>query len=543
MRHSVWPATLAVVLVGACGSPTPPPPPPPPPPQVFLTVAEPTVIGGEIKGRVNVSGCTDVTQVQILQAGTFLADANYTKSPTDFTLPASLFSNLYSKLGIAASLTLTARVVCADGRTNTSQPVGVRFFPVASKLSLGGTQVLPDAFVAEGGLGGSPTTFLGCVGTNIGTALGRVNTNGEIIAYNDSIPYACSYDTEISERSPVTGTRWVMQPNVGAYAVDSGLNVTAFVEGKFQRMGVARDGSGIFWSDITGSNTTPVAAKLNPMGGANPVQWVKPAAGFINSTPVVNEGDQTVILSTWQFDIGTRVGKIVVFKYNFFTGDLVNGVGNPQGPPVVFQQNFPELNQPITPYAALNRDGRIIVLPLLSVDVSGTVRTTILACSTSPMGSQCTGTDRRWTGRTFDGVVNLIVPFSAGNYYAAVGPYQAWFLDAQTGAVKNLGEQPLRPSGSLQVLGVQPGLGTEFYLLNGPASETGGTYPMEIVATDKPEDGELWRFDRGSGESPVAGVYLAVDDAAQAWLRVGPDQVKPLTNQEYRAARGPTPIP
>jgi hypothetical protein len=535
-------AFIAIVLTG-CSSAPPAPPPPPPPPQVFITVQESTVVGDQIKGRVNVSGCADVTQVQLLQGGSFLADARYTKSPTDFTLPAGLLSNLYPRLGIAATLALSAKVLCADGRTNTSQPVGVTFFPVAARVGVSGAQALPDAFVAEGGLNGAPTTFIGCVGTGIGTALGRANAMGALVASNPGVPFACGYDTEISEKSPVTGTRWVMQPDKGAYAVDADLRVTAQLEGRFQRMAVARDGSGVFWSDITGSNTTPVAARLNPLGGATPVVWVSPAGGLVNSTPVINPADNTVLLSTWQFDMGASEGKIVVFKYNYATGALMNGVGVGQGPPIVFKQSFPPGNQPIQPSAAFNRDGSLIMLPLLSVDTSGIVRTTVLACSTSPVGSQCTGSDRRWTGRTFDGVVNVVLPFNGGNTFAAIGPYQAWFLDAQTGAVRNLGEQPLRPTGSLQILGVQAGLGSDFYLLNGPISEAGGTFPIEVVATDKPQDGELWRFALGSGESPLAGLYIGVDDGAQPWLRVGPDQVKPLTNQEYRAARGPTPLP
>ncbi|MEW5740996.1 MAG: hypothetical protein AB1938_18895 [Myxococcota bacterium] len=528
------------VLVGGCSGEPPPPPPPPPPPQVFLTVTESNAVGDKITGRVSVSGCTNVTQVQILQGGSFLTDANYTKNPTDFTLPAGLFSNLYSRLGIAAPLTLTAKVVCADGRENTSQPVGVTFFPVASKFSLGGTQVMPDAFVAEGGLGGTPVGFIGCVGTQIGTALGKADTMGNVPTYNEGIPIACDYTTEISERSPVTGTRWVMQPGKGAYAINASLQVTAQFMGNVKRMGVARDGSGIFWVEAA---PTPLALKLNPMGGGNPVVWSSPAGGLVNSTPVVSEGDNTVSLATWQYNVGTYQGDIVVFKYNFLTGALVNGVGPGMGPPVIYRQTFPMLNQPITPYVTLNRDGSIVVMPFFTVDTSGTVRTTIIACSTTPVGSQCTGQDRRWTAPTFNGVVNLVLPFSAGNYFAAVGPYQAWFLDAQTGAVRNLGEQPLRPSGSLQILGVQPGVGNEFYLLNGPISESAATYPIEIVATDKPESGELWRFSSGSGESPVAGLYLGVDESGQAWLRVGPDQVKPLTLMEYRTARGPTPIP
>lgn len=542
MTRYLW-LGLAVVA-GACSAPTPPPPPPPPPPQVFLTVAEPTVVGDRIKGRVNVSGCANVTQVQILQGTKFLADANYTKSPTDFELPASLFSALYPQLGIAAPLTLTAKVVCADGRENTSQPVGVKFFPVAGRFSLGGLQVMPDAFVVQGGLGGQPVQFLGCVGTNIGTALGLADTMGQVPTYNDQLPFDCGYDTEISDRSPVTGTRWVLQPGRGAYAINGMMQITAQFQGPLRRMAVARDGSGIFWADLMGSNTTPVAMKLNPMGGGTPVVWTSPAGGLVNSTPVVSEGDNLVILSTWQFDVGTTVGRVVLFKYNFFTGALVNGVPPTNGPPIIFEQQFPMFSsQPYTPFGAFNRDGSLLALPIVSLDVSGTARTTILGCATSPTASQCQNDDRKFTSRTFDGVVSLVTPFSAGNYFAAIGPYQAWFLDPQDGAVRNLGEEPLRPSGSLQILGVQAGVGTDFYLLNGPASETVATYPIEVVATDKPEAGELWRFDQGSGESPVAGLYLGVDEGGQPWMRVGPDQVKPLTNVEYRAARGPTPLP
>lgn len=538
MRHTLCPALLAALC--ACSSPEAPPPLPTPPPQVFITVQESTVIGGEVRGRVNVSGCTDITQVQILESNNFLADAQWKKSPTDFSLPASLFVPLYARGGIAANLRLSAKVVCADGRTNTSQPVGVSFFPVASTFSLGDAQVMPDTFIALGGFGGTPVGFIGCVGTNVGTALGKANTQGEVPVYNEQLPFGCGIDTQVGERSPVTGTRWVMQPNVGAYAIDDDLNVTASFEAPVQAMGAAKDGTAIFWSDITGSNTTPIALKAVPNGGASPIAWLSPAGGFVNSTPVVDLGNNVAVLTTWQYDMGTAKGRIVVFKYNYLTGALTNGVGISQGPPVVFEQSFPGGgNEPITPNAALNANGSIVVLPMLSVDVSGTVRTTVLACSTSPVGSQCTNADRQWTGRTFDGVVNTVVPFSAGNIYAAVGPYQAWFLDAQDGHVLNLGEAPLRPSGSLVILGLQPGLGTDFYLLNGPPSG----WAVELVATDNPSAGELWRFSKGSGESPTAGLTMGIDDSGQPWLRVGLDQVKPLSNTEYRAARGATPIP
>jgi hypothetical protein len=124
-----------------------------------------------------------------------------------------------------------------------------------------------------------------------------------------------------------------------------------------------------------------------------------------------------------------------------------------------------------------------------------------------------------------------------------VGPYQAWFLDSQFGVVRNLGDQPIRPSGNLQLLGVQPGLDKEVYLLSGPVFDQRASYPIEAIAVDDPASGELWRFQYGSGESPNAGLYLGVDESGQSWLRVGIDQVKPNPLKDYRTKRGPTVLP
>src|SRR5207248_3224655 len=123
------------------------------------------------------------------------------------------FSNLYPTLGIAASLTLKAKVVCDDARTNNSQPVGVRFFPIAQRFTASsGEQVVTDNFIAEGGLGGTANTFLGCAVTTTGTELARVDLMGNIVAFNNTLPFDCSLATQISDRSNVTGTRWVLEP-------------------------------------------------------------------------------------------------------------------------------------------------------------------------------------------------------------------------------------------------------------------------------------------------------------------------------------------
>ncbi|HEY0882870.1 MAG TPA: hypothetical protein VGD87_15120, partial [Archangium sp.] len=188
-------ALVVVAMLASCEPETPPPPPPPNPPQVFLTLTEANVIGDAVKGRVNVSGCKTVTQVQLLQGNNneFLYDVMYSKSPTEFTLPAGLFSALYPRVGIAASITLRAKVVCDDGRTNNSQPVGLKFFPIERRVTAAdGSQAVPDNFIAEGGFGGTPNTFLGCVLSPSGTTIARVNTMGEIVAFIAAMPFNCS---------------------------------------------------------------------------------------------------------------------------------------------------------------------------------------------------------------------------------------------------------------------------------------------------------------------------------------------------------------
>ena len=141
----------------------------------------------------------------------------------------------------------------------------------------------------------------------------------------------------------------------------------------------------------------------------------------------------------------------------------------------------------------------------------------LISCSTS--GGLCDGASasRRWTSVPFPGIMRAIVPYSQNNVYAVIGPFAVYFLSGQLGTVLNLGEQPLTPSGSLVVVGVQPGSGTDFYILTGPDFGPGvPSFASEIVATEAPSAGELWRLTWGSGESSGNAMYIGVDDA-QFW--------------------------
>ena len=538
---------LTLAVLGVACPPEVVVPPPPNPPQVFLTVTESNVIGDAVRGKVTVSGCKNVAQVQLLQGEAFLADV--TQSAAAFTLEPGLFASYYPRLGIAASLTLKAKVICDDARTNFSQPVGVKFFPIAARFAatVQGEQLVTDNFVAEGGLGGSRNTFLGCSPTVTGTQLVRVDTTGAVVAFNNTLPFDCSLGTVISELSLVTGTRWVLEPGAGAYAVRNGdLQIQKVVrDNKTSRMGVGPKGSAVIWIDETGRSRVlkvdPVLSTLN--------DWKFPADfltmvrlnGIMNSDPVIDDGaGASVWISEWRFDPGSKVAVIVPFQLDLYTGQLRNGVVSGQ-PAIIIEQQHPMdvTSQPIIPEGVFTADGAFFTFPVISNNAQSS---TIISCSTA--FGLCEGAARRWTSTPFPGILRKVVPYSQGNIYAAIGPYSVYFLSGQLGVVQNLGEQPLQPSGSLLVVGVQPGLGSDFYVLTGPDFGPGNpSYAMEIIATDASASGELWRLEYGSGESSSTALYMGVDANRQVWIRAGTDLIKPLPNSEYRTARGPTVLP
>lgn len=541
---------LVVVLVAGCSSP-PPVVIPPVPPQVFLTLKESNVFGVAIEGTTNVSGCKTVTQVQILTDNdAFLADANYKGANSPFVVPAQGLAPYYNAKGIALNMSLWAKVVCDDGRTNKSQPVSVSFFPVESVLKTPTGQALPDVFVAEGGFGGTPTTFVGCVaGTNVSVMLARVDVNAEVTMQNESLPFPCSINSQISDKSRIRQTRWLLEPGVGAFAFDTNLNITAVVTGPLKRMGISGDGDAIFFSDETAFKVVKRATSL-PADKNQPVVWQASFPNIMNSTPVVDTGNRVVYTSYWELNTGTNVGDIVALKYNYDTGTVLN----PQ-PDVILRQTFAALNTPFTPTGAFTPDG-FLALPLVGTDITtGNVKTAVVLCST--LGPNCENATRKWTSDFFNGIVSTVVPFGAGGYLFAAGPYQTWFLSTQTGKARNLNAYPtvgplsqdaaIRPTGSLITLAVQPGIGSDVYVLNGPNLDSDiytvdGTgartaFATEIVGLTSAEDGEIIRISFGSGTTPNSGMYLATDDSGQFWLRVGNDQVKPLPMTEYRAMR------
>jgi hypothetical protein len=133
------------------------------------------------------------------------------------------------------------------------------------------------------------------------------------------------------------------------------------------------------------------------------------------------------------------------------------------------------------------------------------------------------------------------VPYAAGTRLAAIAAQQAWFLDTTNGAITNKGGASLAAEGGLVVLQVQSGAppnAQAFYLLNGAPPQAGlpAPQPLEIVATDDPTKGELYRYQVSAGSLSVA-----IDESGTLWMRVGGSLVRPLTLNEYRQVRPVTP--
>jgi hypothetical protein len=523
-----------VALLGSSCGPTKPPPPKDPP-QVFITVAESVVAAPTLKVRVNTTGCEAVSDAKIQQAGSAVRTFTFTGNPTEVTLQPSDFNTYYNSMGIAIGLTLSAYIECNDGRKNISQPVGVRFFPVQSTIDKTDAPMLPDSFVAEGGVGNTPVTFVGCIGTANGTALARVDLAGNVIGANLSLPFPCSYASAITEKNPATGHRWLLEAGAqctladkcGAFAFDANLNINSVAKGGYSVLGVAPNGDAIIWNSKA-SQTDDALFRVSPTGGAFPsnVVWSASTVGILNATPVIDNLG-TVYVSSWAGTLGALQGSVVIQRFNFANGALI--------PPTYSLASFEygDFDSPVIPNGAFNASGTVIYFPY---QTNGRGESKVMACATT--APDCQGSALKWLSPSMDTVGLFAVPYARDTLLAVIGDQKTYFLNEATGQVVSLFGKPLYAEGQLYAHAVQPGLGNDFYVLNGPA----GGYPTQIIAVDSPDRGELWRYELASGgELPSTALYVAVDESGQSWIRSGNKQIKPFALQQYRDTKGANP--
>jgi len=483
---------------------------PPDPPQATLTAESSNVADTKIRLRLSIHGCDNVESATLVDGETLVKNVPYAGNPTDFEV---LSNEVSYKSGIAAQLSFRVLVTCADGRTLKSQPTSVQFLPVASSvLGADGGQALPDIFYARG-----PTRdarFVGCVGQSNGaSALAEVNSQGAVTAVQNDLPIPCTQAARFTDKNPVSGKRWLWQVNGGAFAFDDALNtygaVTSINPG---RVAVGPDGNAVLFS---GAYPEIGLSKHRHTDGA--MLWSRSMPEVIGDPVVQSNG--RLMVPEFLLNLGDERAYINIEAIDYGNGNTLNSY-------TLFEMAFTGIERPFVPPAAFNADATQVYIPVESAPGSSFINACVSAPSTAT--AWCTGTNRKWKSANVSSRIVALVPFANNSKLAAIGPQKTFFLDAATGAVLN-GANPIVTTGALVTQWIQVGKARDLYLLNGASS---GGSPLEIIAVDTPETGEVFRFQTGTGR-----VMAGTDDEGQVWMGVGKQLVKPLSLTQYRAAR------
>ncbi|HEX8823671.1 MAG TPA: hypothetical protein VF794_27360 [Archangium sp.] len=516
IRALLRPALLLPLLSVACDPP--PPPSTPDLPQVRVLLDEPSTVGTSLKFSISTSGCDQVQRLDLFDDTTPLKQVPFAGNPT----PVELAMNEvpYTR-GIAANLALSARVTCADGRTNISQAQLATFFPVAESISpLTATdQVVTDFFVAEGS--GSTVSFIGCVRETTGQGLYKVTKNPADTGKRMDMPIPCKETTVITERRPSgTGWRWVWTPNEGLFAIDPQFKPGPVFRLKVDRLAVTPEGDALVYDK--GEGAEPINIKrVTPAGE---IKWVLNMGSFIIGDMVFAGSGPTVVIPLGnEFEDNTFGGKISVGTLNYDTAQWTS-ITLIHAPTNYIEWDY-------APPVALNTFGTQLYI-VTQNGASADVR----ACAVSGTGDgRCDPpTNQKWL-RNLQGQMVALVPYANGSRLAAIAAHQTWFLDAATGQVVNKEAKSISPTGALVPRQVLLGPGSEFYLFTSAVLQQGQTRlpdPVEIIATEKAENGELYRY-----QIPGGSIAGSTDDSGALWLRVGRKLVRPLPLEQYRLVR------
>jgi hypothetical protein len=528
-------ALLPLVLLAlSCGGGGGNKPPVKDPPQAVLSVPKPNVAGPKLTVSISATGCDQIQSLSIYDGEDFLKSVPYS-GPGSVSVDLLANEVKYTR-GIAVQMSLKARVVCTDGRQNDSQPQPATFFPAAEVIEpRSGGQVVTDNFVVEGSL--PLPYFIGC-GNDASQGgkpyLYKVDKNGNVVNQT-AMPFLCTTNTVITPKNASSGKRWVWTPDAGAIAVDSSLTITGRVTLPLDLLEVGPDGDAIIYDAGAGGSAKQVYRARHDTG-ANRWPRVYNPIGLLINSPVAR-GSDIVFASVTSDGASAGRANIVVARVDYGLQDVNTG-GIELGNTIMTEIASDTPLATEAPPSIFSPDGNVLYMAFGGLGGVTEVR----ACVTSASG--CQGTAQRWANPPIlTGAVVALVPYAAGTRVAAIAPQKVWFLDASNGNVTNKGGigSPMISSGALVVLQVQSGAAGNplaFYLLNGPAPQTNlpPPQPLEIVATDDPAKGELYRYSIGSGSMAVA-----IDDAGTLWMRAGPNLVRPLTLAEYRQVRPVSP--
>ncbi|WP_225414616.1 hypothetical protein [Stigmatella hybrida] len=516
------------VLATACGGNDKPPVKDPP--QATLSVTETNVVGTKVTVQVGATGCDQLESLSIYDGDNYIKTVAYSGGGL---VPVDIQRNefKYTK-GIAGYFSLRAKVVCTDKLENYSQPQPVTFFPVEEVYDAPqGTQVVTDKFVAEGS--GGSVSFIGCGNDATGLPyLYRVTKTGTVITEKSvRMPFLCTNDTAITSIHPVSGKRWIWTPNAGAFAFDRNLNVSGRTDFLLDLLAVGQDGDAIIYDAGAGGEQKAVY-RIGHQTPTAPVtyKWrFLDLTGFAITTPVTTTDGVVLVASITNQGASSGRARVVVTKISYGAQNGSGGGGN-VGMYLMKEFASGEITPTVSPPATFSVDGTLLYM---AFSLQGAA-TELLACKTQSDG--CEGTAQFWTQPpVLPRQIVATVPFANNSRLAAIAPQHVFILDASTGTVLNKDQAPLTPEGALVVNQVQSGGGGQFpealFVLNSAANAPYPA-PLEIVATEKAANGELFRYRLNAGS-----MGASVDDDGTLWLRVGTKLVRPLPLSDYRQAR------
>jgi hypothetical protein len=312
-------------------------------------------------------------------------------------------------------------------------------------------------------------------------------------------------------------------------AVDSTLTTFATVTDPIDILTVGPDGDAIIY-DAGSNGSDPMLARVDHTSKGYHKKWSVPPPDLLITSPLPRT-DDFLVASISANGAPTGRANIVVSRVDYGQQNPATG-GLVLGQYTVLQVASENPIPSEAPPTVFSPDGSLVFIASPS-----SLGSTVLACPSQ--ANDCASAPVWKT--TLNAPIVAMVPYAAGTRLAAIASQKVWFLDASTGAITNKDSAPLSPEGGLVVLQVQSGAppaAQAFYLLNGPPPQDNLPTPqaLEIVATDDPAKGELYRYQVNAGSLSVA-----MDDAGTLWMRVNGDLVRPLTPAEYRQVKPVTP--
>jgi len=527
-RRAWRPALLVASSVAAACGGKEPPPPTPDPPQVALTVPAGIIADVKLQVIVTVSGCEGGSTLNVNDRETLLRTFPHGGGTMTLTLERNDIP--YATVGLAANLSLNAVATCSDGRTNRSQPAPVTYFPVQRLIvdPQNAGQVVTDHFVIDPPPASNPSrgiTFLGCgvPPTEISTMY-RVDVSGNVTG-TVGMPIICTPETVITERNPVSGKRWVWTPNVGAFAIDEELRITARTTTDIgpTQLTVLAEGDAIIVNRIDEVRRL----SHNPNGTSESIAEVKwlyapPTLESVIAPPLIRADGMIVIASLGPGPDSFRTDVTVTE----LEAEQPTTVAEARG---AYKLRTFARNERL-PLGAFNDTGRTLYLGLQL----GSEQSQVIACAADQ--DECEGSRLQWTSDALPVPLVHVLYHPAASRVVAVGQQRVWFLDA-SGQIRNRDKRSIDANGALNVLQVlrRPN-SPEFYLLNAPARGLDGypTLPNEIVAVDQTAGGEARELFRHQVVGSLGG---ALDADGRLWIRTGFDLVQTLPLTDYRRYR------